>query len=123
MSVGTTGTSQDPRAVAEAYFQSWERKDFDALRSLLHEAVTFRGPLGDADGVEDCLAGLQGMAQSITEIRILMMAVHGNDVLTWYDLYTDGAPPLPTVNWSHVEDGRISRIRATSDPRPILPPD
>jgi limonene-1,2-epoxide hydrolase len=120
MSAGTTGTATDPRTVAETYLQSWQNKDFDTLRSLLHEGVTFRGPLGEADGVDACIAGLQGMAGSITEIRVLMMAVEGNDVLTWYDLYTEGAPPVPTVNWSHVEDGRIARIRATFDPRPLL---
>lgn len=112
----------DPRTLAETYFRSWQEGDFDTLRSILADEVTFRGPLGKADGADECVAGLQGMAKMITEIRILMIAVNGNDVITWYDLHTADAPPVPTANWSHVEDGKIARIRATFDPRPILPP-
>jgi hypothetical protein len=44
----------------------------------------------------------------------------GPDVITWFELSTDSAGPLPVVNWSHVEDGRITRIRVTFDPRPLL---
>ena len=43
-----------------------------------------------------------------------------NDVITWFDLHTATAPPAPTANWSHVEDGRITRIRVAFDPRGIL---
>jgi limonene-1,2-epoxide hydrolase len=115
-----TTTSTDPRTVAETYFRSWKDKDFDTLRSILHDGVTFRGPLGKADGADECIAGLKGMAESITDLRTLKIAVDGNDVITWYDLYTEAAPPIPTANWSHVEDGLITRIRATFDPRPLL---
>ena len=38
----------------------------------------------------------------------------------WFDLHTSEAPPCPTVNWSHVEHGKIKTIRATFDPRPLL---
>ena len=48
------------------------------------------------------------------------MVVDGPDVMTWYDLLTEKAPPTPTVNWMHVEGGKIRRIRATFDPRAIL---
>ena len=27
---------------------------------------------------------------------------------------------LAVVNWSHIEDGQITRIRVTFDPRPLL---
>jgi hypothetical protein len=42
------------------------------------------------------------------------------DVITWFELRTATAGPLPVVNWSHVEDGLITRIRVTFDPRPLL---
>jgi hypothetical protein len=45
--------------------------------------------------------------------------VDGEDVLTWFDLHTTIAPPAPVANWSHVEDGRITRIRVTFDSRPL----
>jgi limonene-1,2-epoxide hydrolase len=112
----------DPRAVATTYFQSWQDRDFDTLRSLLADDVTFRGPLGTADGAEECLQGLQGMAQMITDIKIQKIFVDGSDVLTWYDLHTTVADPAPTANWSRLADGKITAIRATFDARPFTPP-
>jgi hypothetical protein len=41
-------------------------------------------------------------------------------VLTWYDLHTTKADPVPTANWSHLEDGKITTIRATFDARPLV---
>ena len=46
--------------------------------------------------------------------------VDGPDVLTWFELRTETAAPLAIVNRSHVEAGRITRIRVTFDPRPLL---
>ncbi len=53
----------DPRSLAETYFRSWKEQDFDTLRSVLSDDVTFRGPLGQADGADECITGLQGMAR------------------------------------------------------------
>ena len=36
------------------------------------------------------------------------------------DVSREGAPPTPVANWSHVEDGLITRIRVTFDPRGML---
>jgi ketosteroid isomerase-like protein len=109
----------NPAEVAQSYFASWQAKDFETLRSLLADDVTFRGPMGTADGVEDCLKGLEGMANMIDDIRIEKIFVDGADVLTWYDLRA-GDTTVPTVNWSHLESGKITRIRALFDPRPLV---
>src|SRR2546430_13479522 len=45
-----------------------------------------------------------GTAQVIRRLRALGM-------LTWCDLHTSIAPPAPTANWSHIEDGKIAAIR------------
>jgi hypothetical protein len=42
--------------------------------------------------------------------------------ITWFELHTADTGPLPTVNWRHVENGRITSIRVTFDPRPLRPP-
>ena len=110
----------DPRALATGYFEAWLGQDFGRLRTLLADDATFRGPLGAASSGDECVAGLQGMSKIMTGLDITRMVVDGPDVMTWYDLATSGAPPTPTVNWMHVEDGRIRRIRATFDPRAIL---
>jgi hypothetical protein len=90
---------------------------------VLADDVTFRGPLGTAEGAEECLVGLRGMAEKImSDIDIKVMAVDGPNFLTWFELHSPSADPIPTVNWIQVQDGLITSIRVTFDPRPLLPP-
>lgn len=110
----------DPRTLATRYLDGWKNGDFAAMRSTMADQVTFRGPLGVADGIEECLAGAQALAKIITDIVVARMVVEGDDVITWYDLHTTVAPPTATANWSHVEDGKILAIRATFDPRELI---
>ena len=115
-----TDIVSDPRTLATRYLEGWKHRDFEAMRSTMADQVTFRGPLGVADGIEECLAGVQGLAEIITDIVVARMVVEGDDVITWYDLHTTVAPPTATANWSHVEDGKIIAIRATFDPRELI---
>lgn len=115
----TSNLAPDPGQLATIYFTSWKDHDFDTLRSVLADDVTFRGPLGTADDAETCIQGLKGMSQIITDIVIGHMFVDGDDVLTWFDLHTTVAPPCPTANWSHVANGKISAIRVTFDARDL----
>lgn len=106
--------------LARIYFTAWKAKDFQTLRSVLADDVTFRGPLGTADGVEECVRGLEGMSQMMTDIVVEVLVADGDDVITWYELHTDVAPPTPTANWTRVQNGKIVQIRAAFDPREIL---
>jgi hypothetical protein len=115
----TTGAVAD---VAAIYFDAWKTGDFARLRTILADDVTFDGPLGHAGNAEECIAGLQRMSRIVTDIVIRKTFVDGADVLTWFDLHTTQTDPLPTVNWRHVENGKIAWIRVTFDPRPLGPP-
>ena len=109
------------RAAATTYFEAWRDRDFQRLRTVLAPDVRFVGALGAADGIDECIAGLKGLAQSImTDLILHARVVEGRDAMTWFDLHTATTPPIPTVNWSRVEDGLITRIRVTFDPRPLL---
>jgi hypothetical protein len=112
-------TTDGVAEVAETYFRAWKAGDFALLRSVLADGATFDGPLGHAGNADECVAGLQRMSQIVTDIVIRKTFVDGQDVLTWYDLHTATTGPLPTVNWRHVENGKIAWIRATFDPRPL----
>ena len=105
--------------VAASYFDAWKRHDFARLRTILADDVTFDGPLGHAANAEECIAGLQRMSEIMTDIVIRKTFVDGPDVLTWFDLHTAITDPLPTVNWRHVDNGKITAIRVTFDPRPL----
>jgi hypothetical protein len=109
-------------AAATTYLESWKAHDWDTLRSVLADDVTFDGPLATLTGADACVQGLQGMSHIVTDIVIQKMFVDGADVITWFDLHTSVAAPAPTANWSHVEDGRITAIRVTFDARELAPP-
>jgi ketosteroid isomerase-like protein len=111
--------TEDPTTLAAAYFRAWQEKDFATLQSVLADNVTFRGSLGTADGADTCIEGMKKMAQIMTDIDIHKTFVDGPDVLTWYDMHTTVAPPSPTANWIHIEDGKITAIRATFDAGPF----
>ncbi|MFF7295566.1 nuclear transport factor 2 family protein [Streptomyces sp. NPDC008265] len=113
-------TTRTARELAETYFTAWEAGDFDALRGVLAEDVDFVGPLGKASGVEEALAGLRGLGQVLERIDVKVRVAEGDEVITWFDLCTGVAPPAPTANWMRVEDGKVTRIRVTFDPRPLL---
>jgi SnoaL-like domain len=114
-----TDTAAD---VGATYFDAWKRRDFDTLRSILADDVTFDGPLGHASNADECVDGLKRMSKIVTDIMIRKTFVDGPDVITWFELHTAGTTPLPTVNWRHVENGKITSIRVTFDPRPLSPP-
>lgn len=43
--------------LAGRYFTAWQAGDEAGLRQVLAEGVTFRGPLGTAEGRDECIAG------------------------------------------------------------------
>ncbi|HTW04791.1 MAG TPA: nuclear transport factor 2 family protein [Streptosporangiaceae bacterium] len=106
--------------MAAAYFDAWKSNDIEQVRPLLGEDVSFTGALGSTQGAEETLAGLRGMFAMTRQVEVIKRWVDGPDVLTWFELTTPAAGPLAIVNWSHVEAGRITRIRVTFDPRPML---
>jgi limonene-1,2-epoxide hydrolase len=113
-------TTDSPASVAAAYFDAWQHGDVERVRSLLHDDIDFVGALGATRGLDETLAGLRGMFAMTERIEVVKRWVDGADVLTWFELRTATAGPLAIVNWSHVEGGRITRIRVTFDPRPLL---
>jgi hypothetical protein len=44
------------------------------------------------------------------QFEVIHRWVDGRDVLTWFELRTATAGPMAIINWSHVEDGQITRI-------------
>lgn len=105
--------------VAATYFQAWQARDFARLRSVLADDVDFVGPLGRVRGGDECLRGLEGLSRIMTGIEIRKVFTDGPDVLTWYEMATSVADPVPVANWMHVSGGTITRIRVAFDARGI----
>jgi hypothetical protein len=111
-----------PTELAARYFECWQARDFAALRQVLADGATFRGPLGTADGGDACIEGLRRMASIMTGVHVQKVFADGDDVLTWFELHTSVAPPVPVANWMHTESGRIASIRVAFDARGFGPP-
>lgn len=107
------------KEAAATYFRAWQARDFGELRTVLAEDADFEGPLGTAEGADQLLKGLEGMAGILVGIEIRKVIADGDDVMTWYDLSTSVAPAVPCANWMHFEDGKIANVRAAFDARGI----
>jgi len=108
------------RQVAQTYFEAWRAKDMDRFRSILAADVDFAGPLARLTGLEDVSTGSEGLWKITSDVDVQRMHVDGADVITWFDLHTTVADPMPVANWTHVENGKITRIRVTFDPRGLM---
>lgn len=109
-----------PSQAAERYFDAWQAKSVEDLRPLLAPEVTFHGSMGTAAGIDATLAGLTGLAGATTGLTVRKRLADDTDVMTWFELSVEGCTPMPTVNWTHVENGLITAIKVTFDPRPML---
>jgi len=89
---------EDAAKVIATYFDAWKANDFTTIRSVLSDDVTFVGPLGRAGNADDYVKGIEGLSQVKSDIVIHKTFVDGLDVLTWFDLHTTVAPPIPAAN-------------------------
>ena len=113
--------ADDAAKIASAYFDAWKVNDFDTMRSLVDDDITFAGPLAQLEGAQDYMEGIKGMSRITSDIVIRKTFVDGPDVLTWYDLHTTVASPVPVANWLHIEEGKITSLRVAFDARELAP--
>jgi ketosteroid isomerase-like protein len=109
----------DARAVVETYFEAWQTNDFPKMRSVLADNVDFTGPIDHFDNADAYQQAIRGLSQMKTDLAIQKTFVDGADVVTWYELHTRIAPPAAVAEWSHVEQGKITRVRVVFDSRPF----
>jgi limonene-1,2-epoxide hydrolase len=110
----------DPASVAAEYLISWTRGELARTRAVVDHAMTFVGPLGTANGAEECLAGLERMSGMVKGAHLHQTFVDGENVCIIYDLLTDNTPAIPTAGWYRVQDGKVVSARVYFDPRPFL---
>jgi ketosteroid isomerase-like protein len=107
--------------VAETFFAAWTSKDFDRARSLLHDDLSFQGPIDTFRDADSYLHAIQDLGQIITGIHRHKVFVDGDDVCVIYDLKTAPVPSSPVAEWYHVRNGKIASIRVVFDARPFAP--
>lgn len=112
----------DARAIAEEFFAAWTTGDFDTARRLLHDDVSFQGPIDAFDNADAYVGALRGLSQIVDRAEQQHVFVDDNDVCVIYDLVTSTpAGAAPTAEWYHTRDGKISAVRVFFDARPFIP--
>ena len=110
----------DPKAVAGEFLKAWTTGDFDTARHLLHDDLSFDGPLDKFDNADDYIAALTGLAQVVQSVEEQKVFVDGNDVCVIYNLVTNTpAGAALTAEWYHLRDSKISAVRVIFDARPF----
>jgi len=114
-------TTNTARAIVDTYFAAMAKKDFDAMRPLLHEDVTFDGVMGTTNGIEEYIAGLQQTLANVREVRRHVIAAAGENVFQIYDqIVSKPDVTLKIAQWLRVRDGKIASLQVIFDPRPLM---
>jgi hypothetical protein len=109
----------DARQVAEDFFDAWTGKDFERARGLLHDYVSFEGPIDRFSDADSYLASLRRLSGIVTGAEKRKMFVDGDDVCVICDLMTAPVPSSRTCEWYQVRDGRIASVSVVFDARPF----
>jgi ketosteroid isomerase-like protein len=107
--------------VAEGFFDAWTGKDFQRARGLLHDDVSFEGPIDSFSDADSYLASLRQLSGIVTGAEKRKVFVDGDDVCVIYDLKTAPVPSSRTCEWYQVRDGKIASVSVVFDTRPFAP--
>ena len=92
--------------VFQSYLERFTSGDVDGAAELLSEEFTFVGPILQANGKAEFLAGSAGLQ------------VDGDEVCSVYDFKIEtpvGAGSIPMAEWSVVRDGKLVSSRLLFD--------
>jgi hypothetical protein len=91
------------------------------LRALVHDDVSFEGPIDSFTDADAYLASLQQLSGIVTGVDKLKLFADGDDVCVIYDLKTAPVPRSRTCEWYRVRDGKVASVVVVFDARPFAP--
>ena len=110
-----------PRSIVERYHEAWTGKDFEAARGLLHDDLSFKGPIDTFDNADDYVGALRRLAPMVTGADVKRILSEGDDVVILFDLLTVKGPS-PVAEWYRVRGDKIGSVQVYFDARPFAPP-
>jgi ketosteroid isomerase-like protein len=111
----------DTAQVADDFFEAWTNKDFERARSLLHDDLSFEGPIESFSDADSYVASLEQLSGIVTGAEKQKVFVDGDDVCVIYDLKTAPIPSSRTCEWYRMRDGKIASVSVVFDARPFAP--
>ena len=109
------------RQVVDEFGAAFAKKDFASARRLLHDNLTFQGPLDTFRRADDYVASITRLGTVMKGIRHEKTIAEGDEVAVFYVLDT-ALGSAPVADWYRVRDGKIASIHTYFDARPFAPP-
>jgi hypothetical protein len=106
--------------IVQSFKQALGKGDVAAARKLLHDDLSFRGPIDTFDKPEPYLEALKALHPIVQRIDVKKIFVDGDDVCTLYDMVTNTAAGTAFIaEWMQVKGGKIASICTVFDARPF----
>ena len=107
--------------IVHQFYAALEKQDYGALRALLHDNLSFRGPIDRFDEAESYLEAIKKLAPITERIDELKMFTDDTDVCVLYDLVTKTPAGTAFVSeWFRIDGDKIAAIRVVFDARPFV---
>jgi SnoaL-like domain len=104
----------------QGFQQAVGKGDFTAARKLVHDNLSFRGPLETFHQPEPYLESLKKLHHIVERVEMHKVFVDGNDVCLLYDMVTNTSAGTAFIaEWHQVRAGKIASIRVVFDARPF----
>jgi SnoaL-like protein len=92
--------------------------DFAGARKLLHDNLSFRGPIDTFDAPEPYLESLKKLRRIVERVDMRKVFVDGDDVCLLYDMVTSTPSGTTFIaEWHCVQAQKIASIRLAYDAR------
>jgi SnoaL-like domain len=105
--------------LADQFLDAWTHKQFERARSLLHDDLSFTGPIDTFSNADTYLASLRQLSDIVTGTERHKAFVDGDEACIIYDLHTTAVPTARVCEWFRIRDGKIASISAVFDARPF----
>jgi ketosteroid isomerase-like protein len=114
--------TQSTAAAVDAYYERWGRGDFEALRQLLTEDFTFRGPLDRAESPDAFIDLIRRNAPAFSGVVFsdIHRVVDGDRAVSLYQ-FVLGEARVPMAEAFEVRDAHIARVDLYFDPAALRP--
>jgi hypothetical protein len=106
--------------IVSNYQQALGKGDFAAARKLLHDNLSFHGPIETFSSPEPYLESPKKLHHIIQRIDVKKTLADGNDVCVLYDMVTNTPAGTAFIcEWYQVKGEKIADIRVVFDARPF----
>jgi hypothetical protein len=109
-------STDDAKEVVLGLGKALNDENFQIARGFVSDDMKYIGPFGVRDGAEAYLHEIQRLR---LKFGIRKVFVDDQDVCAFYDIAVSGIVVF-ACGWFHVKGGKVSSLRVTFDPRPLL---